>query len=145
VQEHGGTVKVLSRAEETRLKFEQSASRREYQARWAREKRAASEPNARNRPALRRASTPRQARRKAGFVVQVRDSSYRARAVLSGLGRSRELSTLDIPNQRNPACTRGTRPTERRRSRTDPAWGYQTSTVLKTAWGTGPLPLREQR
>ena len=28
--------------------------------------------------------------------------------------------------------------TERRRSRTYPAWGYQTSPVLKTGWATGP-------
>ena len=32
--------------------------------------------------------------------------------------------------------------TERRRSRTYPAWGYQTSPVLKTGWATGPVPLR---
>jgi hypothetical protein len=31
---------------------------------------------------------------------------------------------------------------ERRRSRTDPAWGYHTSPVLKTGWATGPVPLR---
>ena len=31
---------------------------------------------------------------------------------------------------------------ERRRSRTYPAWGCQTSPVLKTGWATGPVPLR---
>ena len=30
---------------------------------------------------------------------------------------------------------------ERRRSRTYPAVGYTTSPVLKTGWGTGPMPL----
>ena len=33
--------------------------------------------------------------------------------------------------------------TERRRSRTDRAWGYHTAQVLKTCWATGPMPLRE--
>ena len=32
--------------------------------------------------------------------------------------------------------------TERRRSRTDRAWGYHTAQVLKTCWATGPVPLR---
>ena len=32
--------------------------------------------------------------------------------------------------------------TERRRSRTDRAWGYHTAQVLKTCWATGPMPLR---
>ena len=32
--------------------------------------------------------------------------------------------------------------TERRRSRTDRAVGCTTATVLKTAWATGPVPLR---
>ena len=31
---------------------------------------------------------------------------------------------------------------ERRRSRTDRAWGYHTAQVLKTCWATGPMPLR---
>ncbi len=38
----------------------------------------------------------------------------------------------------------GLGPTERRRSRTYLAWGYQTSPVLKTGWATGPVPLRCQ-
>src|SRR4051794_15418439 len=33
--------------------------------------------------------------------------------------------------------------TERRRSRTDRAWGYHTAQVLKTCWATGPMPLRD--
>ena len=32
--------------------------------------------------------------------------------------------------------------TERRRSRTDRAWGCHTAQVLKTCWATGPMPLR---
>ena len=32
--------------------------------------------------------------------------------------------------------------TERRRSRTYPAWGCHASPVLKTGWATGPGPLR---
>ncbi len=32
--------------------------------------------------------------------------------------------------------------TERPRSRTEPAWGYHTSPVLKTGWATGPMPLQ---
>src|SRR5438067_3721698 len=35
--------------------------------------------------------------------------------------------------------------TERRRSRTDPAWGCHASPILKTGWATGPMPLRSQR
>ena len=35
--------------------------------------------------------------------------------------------------------------TERRRSRTDPAWGCHASPILKTGWATGPMPLRGQR
>jgi hypothetical protein len=35
--------------------------------------------------------------------------------------------------------------TERRRSRTYPAWGYHASPVLKTGWATGPVPLRAKR
>ncbi len=34
--------------------------------------------------------------------------------------------------------------TERRRSRTDRAWGYHTAQVLKTRWATGPMPLRDR-
>jgi hypothetical protein len=32
---------------------------------------------------------------------------------------------------------------ERRRSRTDRAWGCHAAPVLKTGWATGPVPLRE--
>src|SRR5207248_1051840 len=42
----------------------------------------------------------------------------------------------------------GARPrprTEWRRSRTDRAVGYTTAAVLKTAWATGPMPLRGER
>src|SRR6188508_325325 len=35
--------------------------------------------------------------------------------------------------------------TERRRSRTYPAWGCHASPVLKTGWATGPVPLRGKR
>ena len=41
---------------------------------------------------------------------------------------------------RNNGARGGVR-TERRRSRTYPAVGYTTSPVLKTGWGTGPMPL----
>src|SRR5205085_4401214 len=42
-------------------------------------------------------------------------------------------------------CDRDSFPTERRRSRTYPAWGCQTCPVLKTGWATGPVPLRGER
>jgi hypothetical protein len=38
--------------------------------------------------------------------------------------------------------TAGNGLTERRRSRTDRAWGCHTAQVLKTCWATGPMPLR---
>src|SRR4051795_3719424 len=34
---------------------------------------------------------------------------------------------------------------ERRRSRTDRAWGCHAAPVLKTGWATGPMPLPGQR
>ena len=56
--------------------------------------------------------------------------------LLSGSGGGR------LRRRRNPPSEAGFGLTERRRSRTDLAWGCQTSPVLKTGWATGPLPLR---
>src|SRR5262245_14953495 len=39
---------------------------------------------------------------------------------------------------RIPCSVDDFRLTERRRSRTDPAWGYHALLVLKTSWATGP-------
>jgi hypothetical protein len=72
-------------------------------------------------------------------------------------GNSVCLSTLELKrmeprrdrrharNDETPASAGVSHLAERRRSRTDPAWGYHTSPVLKTGWATGPVPLRRQR
>jgi len=56
-------------------------------------------------------------------------SSRRSRAVYSGKRRERPAGGYLRPE---PWQTAGFGLTERRRSRTHPAWGYQTSPVLKT-------------
>ena len=46
------------------------------------------------------------------------------------------------PNGKVPRACRAFPATERRRGRIYPAWGYQTSPVLKTEWATRRLPPR---
>ena len=76
---------------------------------------------------------------------QLRASARQIQAVLSGLER-----TGVSPGRRRCARRCSCKQqlfgfTERRRSRTYPAWGYQTSPVLKTGWATGPMPLHINR
>ena len=59
-------------------------------------------------------------------------------SVISGLSRK------EAGSGRTARCA-GVLRAERRRSRTYPAWGCQTSPVLKTGWATGPVPLHVRR
>ena len=72
---------------------------------------------------------------------QLRASARHQAAVLSGLERKRRPSTTSSGAVRTTCNRQRFRPTERPRSRTEPAVGYTTSPVLKTGWGTGPMPL----
>jgi hypothetical protein len=63
----------------------------------------------------------------------------------SGFGRSLAVSGIGRSISGHARASARTSLTERRRSRTYPAWGCHASPVLKTGWATGPGPLRRQR
>ena len=55
---------------------------------------------------------------------------------------SAAIHRLDMPRSWHPPAPRGAGCTERRRNRTYPPPGYDGQPVLKTGWGTSPVPLR---
>jgi hypothetical protein len=81
------------------------------------------------------------------LISQVRPHSCHSpppsQAISGGLERQTPSAQPPISRARKPFRETANGLTERRRSRTDRAWGYHTAQVLKTCWATGPMPLRE--
>ena len=73
----------------------------------------------------------------------LRSHWHRSPAVLGGLERTIAPRRPTTQASRDPSEHVRNGLTERRRSRTDRAWGYHTAQVLKTRWATGPMPLRQ--
>jgi hypothetical protein len=75
---------------------------------------------------------------------RLRDGPKRLQAAFSAKSPLQTAFKASTRSRHESAGVQGFLRAERRRSRTYPAWGCQTSPVLKTGWATGPMPLRPQ-